>query len=184
MWELDLLYSMSFLFDRTCNTPRMFSQLVFHKWGAVMLVFQFVAILASTFFSGASIYINLVEHPAWIECGTSVAVTVFRPVYRRAAVMQVMLALLATGAGLAAWITGGSVLWLVGALLIFAVIPFTLVVIRPTNKQLLDTATDPASAQTQRLLLRWGRLHAVRSILALVSSVVFLVCVIGLPPGS
>jgi Domain of unknown function (DUF1772) len=32
--------------------------------------------------------------------------------------------------------------WLVGALLIFAVAPFTIFAIRPTNNQLLDPALD------------------------------------------
>ena len=65
-----------------------------------MPAFQFVAILAATLFSGAAIYINLAEHPARMECGTEFAVTVFGPSYRRAAVLQVILALTATIAGL------------------------------------------------------------------------------------
>lgn len=58
--------------------------------GRAMPVFQLVAILASTLFTGAAIYINLVEHPARMECGTALAATVFGPNYRRAAVMQVV----------------------------------------------------------------------------------------------
>ncbi len=44
-----------------------------------------------------------------------------------------------------------------------AVVPFTLVVIRPTNNRLLDPAFDPQSPDASRLLVRWGRLHAIRS---------------------
>jgi hypothetical protein len=65
-----------------------------------MFVFQFVATLATTLFSGAAVYINLVEHPARMACGTELAATVFGPSYRRAAVMQVGLALAATIAGI------------------------------------------------------------------------------------
>jgi hypothetical protein len=36
-----------------------------------MLVFQFMAVLAAMLFSGAAIYVNLVEHPARMECGTA-----------------------------------------------------------------------------------------------------------------
>jgi hypothetical protein len=50
----------------------------------VMLVFQFIAVLAATLFTGAAIYISLAEHPARMECGTAVAATVFGPSYRRA----------------------------------------------------------------------------------------------------
>src|SRR6266542_6958375 len=138
-----------------------------------MLAFQFVAILAATFFSGAAIYINLAEHPARMECGIEVAVTVFGPSYRRAAVMQIILALAATIAGISAWFLGAPRLWFVGTVLIFAVIPFTLIVIMPTNKKLLDPGLDRASEVTNQLLQDWGKLHAVRSNLGIGASVIF-----------
>ena len=71
-----------------------------------MLAFQFVAVLAALLFSGAAIHINLAEHPARMECGTQLAATVFGPSYRRAAVMQIILALAATIAGISAWFLG------------------------------------------------------------------------------
>jgi hypothetical protein len=143
-----------------------------------MPVFQFVAVFAATLFTGAAIYINVAEHPARMECGTAVAATVFGPSYRRAAVMQAVLALVATAGGIGAWFASASLAWLIGALLVFAVVPFTLLAIRPTNKKLLDPAIDRTSDTVHRLLQRWGRLHAVRSILALGSSIVFLDAVV------
>ena len=113
-----------------------------------MPAFQFVAILAATFFSGAAIYINLAEHPARMECGTQLAATVFGPSYRRAAVMQIIFALAAAIGGITPWFLGAPRLWFVGAVLIFAVIPFTLIVIMPTNKKLLDPALDRTSEVT------------------------------------
>ena len=146
-----------------------------------MPTFQFVAILTATLFSGAAIYVNLVEHPARMECGTEFAARVFAPSYRRAAVMQAVLASAATIAGIGAWFMDARVAWLVGALLIFAVVPFTIIAIRPTNNQLLDPALDRKSEAARRLLTRWGRLHAVRSILALAASVIFLSLVLSSP---
>src|SRR5262245_21650764 len=99
---------------------------------------QFTAILSSGLFAGAALYINLAEHPARMECGTELAATVFGPSYKRAAVMQVALALLATISGVGSWSLRGTGLWLAGAALMFIVMPFTLIVILPTNKQLLD----------------------------------------------
>ena len=139
-----------------------------------MRAFQFVAILTATLFSGAAIYVNLVEHPARMECGTELAASVFGPSYRRAAVMQAILALTATVAGIGAWLMGSPLAWLLGALLIFLVVPFTLIAIGPTNKQLLNPTLDRASEEASRLLQRWERLHSVRSILALAASAVFL----------
>src|SRR6266852_8229432 len=109
------------------------------------LAFEFTATLCAGLFSGAALYINLVEHPARMGCGTTLAATVFGPSYRRATAMHTILASAATIAGFGAWLVGAPRLWFVGAVLIFAVIPFTLIVILPTNKKLLDPALDPGS---------------------------------------
>jgi hypothetical protein len=53
---------------------------------------EFVAVLACGLFTGAAVYISLVEHPARMECGVELAATEFAPSYRRATVMQVSLA--------------------------------------------------------------------------------------------
>ena len=135
---------------------------------------EFVAILASTLFTGAAIYINLVEHPARMRCGTEIAATVWAPSYQRATVMQVTLGILSTVAGLTAWLLGLGLMWLVGALLIFCVIPLTLIAVMPTNKQLLNPELDHKSEATGILLQKWARLHAVRSLPRLVASIIFI----------
>ena len=91
-------------------------------------------------FAGAAVYVNLVEHPARVSCGSAVALAEFRPAYRRGAVMQATLAAIGTLAGIGAWLVGHGPGWLVGALLLGSVIPWTLLVIFPTNARLLDPA--------------------------------------------
>jgi len=140
--------------------------------------FEFAAVLSCSLFAGAALYINWAEHPARMECGTAVAATVFGPSYKRAAVMQAALALIATLSGVSCWILGGTVLWAAGAGLIFLVIPFTLVVIYPTNKQLLSPELDRRSENAHALLVRWGRLHAVRTAAGLSATAVFLTAII------
>ncbi len=134
----------------------------------------FVAVFACTLFTGAAIYINLVEHPARLACGTELAATQWVPSYERATVMQVSLAVLAAASGTVRWTQGGGVLWLWGAIVIFAVIPFTVVVILPTNKKLLDPNRNRGSDETRALLETWGRLHAVRTVLGLLASSLFI----------
>ncbi len=58
--------------------------------------------------------------------------------------------------------------------MLLAVIPFTLIVIFPTNKQILNPSLDKNSELASQLLSRWGRLHAVRSILSLLSFLIFI----------
>jgi uncharacterized membrane protein len=137
--------------------------------------FRFAAILSCSLFAGAALYINLAEHPARMECGTALAATVFGPSYKRAAVMQAALATVASACGAACWLLSNSALWLLGAALIFLVIPFTLIVIFPTNKRLLDPGLNRNSAQTHELLARWGKLHAVRTLVSLTATAVFLI---------
>ena len=129
-----------------------------------------VAILACAFFAGAATYINLVEHPARLSCGTEIAARQWAPSYQRATVMQASLAVMAGVAGALRWLQSGDILWLGGAVAILAVVPVTLVVILPTNKRLLEPGRDLASAETRTLLVAWGRLHAIRSLLSLVAS--------------
>ncbi|WP_136253958.1 DUF1772 domain-containing protein [Onishia niordana] len=139
-----------------------------------MDVIEIVAIMACTIFAGAAVYINVAEHPARLSCGTQVAATVFGPSYQRAAIMQASLAILAAVAGAVVALGGGGWLWWLGALAIFAVVPFTFIVIMPTNKQLLEPERDRTSEATRRLLVRWGRLHAVRSALSLVAALLYV----------
>jgi uncharacterized membrane protein len=135
---------------------------------------EFVAVLACSLFTGAAVYLSLVEHPARMECGVEIAATEFPPSYRRATVMQAILAAIGLVSSIAAWLAGASVLWVVGGVLLGSVIPFTLIVILPTNKQLLNPALDKHSAQTGQLLARWAMLHAVRSVLSGLALLLFL----------
>ena len=149
-----------------------------HREGAVLELTEFIAILCATLFTGAAIYVNLAEHPARMACGTELAATEWVPSYKRATRMQVPLAVISTLTALVSWSLTENILWLVGALLIFAVIPFTLIAIRPTNELLLHPARDRASAETRALLQKWGKLHSVRSILSLLASAVLLIAIL------
>jgi hypothetical protein len=131
-------------------------------------------LLCSGLFAGAALYITFVEHPARMSCGTTVALTQFAPSYKRATIMQASLAALGTIAAIAAWLQGAPTTWLTGGLLLGAVIPFTLIVILPTNNRLLDPSLDKGSELAKQLLQRRGKLHAVRSGLSLISFLTFL----------
>ena len=145
-----------------------------------MLVgFQFLGVLCCTLFAGAAIYISLVEHPARMGCDTKTAARVWAPSYKRATVMQAPLAGLSFLAGIGAWLFGGGILWLIGAVLIGLVIPFTFIGVMPTNHQLLAPGRDLSSAETRSLLDKWGRLHAVRSALSFLGAIVYLVSLFG-----
>jgi hypothetical protein len=137
-------------------------------------ILETIATFACEIFTGAAVYINLVEHPARMQCGTRLAATEFGPSYRRAAVMQASLAAIGFAAATAAWLVGSSSWWLVGGIFLGSVIPFTLIAIMPTNKKLLQPDLDKESEAALGLLKKWGRLHAVRTLLSLIAFLIFL----------
>lgn len=141
------------------------------------MLLALLATLCAGLFAGAAIYITAVEHPARLACGPTIAVKTFAPSYHRGAVMQASLAVAGCGAGVAAWVQNANGWLLLGALLLGSVVPFTLLVIFPTNKRLLDPALLAETPEARALLTRWGQLHAVRS---LVSAVAFVICLLSL----
>jgi hypothetical protein len=130
----------------------------FLEWGATV---------AAGLFAGAAAYVSVVEHPARVSLGPRAAVDEFGPSYRRGAAMQAPLSLLGAAVGIVRWATGGSAAWLVGGLALGALVPFTLLVIMPTNTRLLDARLDAGSDEASALLRRWARLHAVRTVVSL-----------------
>ena len=135
---------------------------------------EFVAVLACSLFTGAAIYLSLVEHPARMECGVEIAATEFPPSYRRATALQATLAALGLLCSIAAWFAGATFWWLIAGALLGSVIPFTLIVILPINKQLLNPALNKKSPEAGQLLARWGALHAIRSVLSGLALLLFL----------
>src|SRR5260370_26139746 len=139
------------------------------------MLLERLSTLSAGLFAGAAIYVNLVEHPARMECGTGLAVTEFAPSYRRGAVMQGALGAIGFLSATAAWLKGSSFWWLSGGIVLLAVIPFTLVVIFPTNKQLFDHSLVKNSELASNLLIRWGPFHAVIISLGLISFLIVLI---------
>ena len=136
--------------------------------------FEFIATLSAALFAGAAIYINVVEHPARMGLDTRLAATQWAPSYQRATWLQAPLAVVSFVTAAGAWLSGDNLLWLVAGLCIGAVVPFTFIVIMPTNKQLLAEGRDLGSAETRQLLERWSRLHGVRSLLSTIAVVLML----------
>jgi hypothetical protein len=57
--------------------------------------------------------------------------------------------------------------WGLAAVSAGAAIPLTLIAIMPTNRELL--ATRVPDTRTRTLLIRWGRLHLIRTALGLIA---------------
>jgi hypothetical protein len=88
--------------------------------------------------------------------------------------MQASLAAVAGALGFVAAWTTGDWRWVVGAVLILANGPYTLIGVMPTNHKLKAIAEADAGPRSRALLVSWGRLHAVRTALGLAAVLAYL----------
>jgi len=129
-------------------------------------------------FTGAAFYINVAEQPARLHLMPSQLVKQWAPSYKRGFIMQSSLAILSGMTGLYVFAQTQSWPWLIGAALILANWPYTLLVIMPTNRKLLAITakgTDGgAGLDPVELVQKWGQLHAIRTILGILATIMFV----------
>src|ERR1700680_3522851 len=94
-----------------------------------------LALAFSAGFSGAALYINLVEQPARLALDDSALLSEWRPSDRRGFAMLATLALIAGVLGLATYFEANDVRWLVGAIIIVGSWPYTYFAMVPMNNR-------------------------------------------------
>jgi hypothetical protein len=138
-----------------------------------MLAGQLALALAAAF-TGAAIYVSIAEQPARLGLDDRALLAEWKPAYRRGYRMQASIVIAGGLSGLVAYVYFLDWRWLVGAVVLLANWPYTTYVIMPTNQRLMETPLDAVTAETRRLLERWGMFHGGRSALGLVATLLFL----------
>jgi Domain of unknown function (DUF1772) len=133
-----------------------------------------LALAIAAVFTGAAIYINIAEQPARLQLDNRSLLAEWKLAYKRGYMMQASLAIVGGLFGLVAFLSTLDWRWLLGAVVLLANWPYTIFVMMPTNRLLMDTPPEAATAETRGMLRRWGTLHAARSALGLVATLTFL----------
>ena len=131
-----------------------------------------LAMVVAALFTGAAFYISAVEQPARLALDDAALLAEWKPSYKRGTLMQAPLALIGAVLGVLAFLGSYDWRWLLGAALMLANWPYTLLAIMPTNKRLLAIA--PGDPELRPLIRRWGRLHAGRTALGAAATLAFL----------
>jgi hypothetical protein len=144
------------------------------RTGDVAMLAGQLALIVAALFAGAAVYVSVAEQPARLSLDDRGLLTQWKPAYKRGTAMQAPLAIIGFLLGLAAWWQTGHWAWLLGAAILIANWPYTLLGIMPTNRILM--ATEPASAgpDSRALIEKWGALHAGRTALGFAATLIFL----------
>jgi hypothetical protein len=133
-----------------------------------------LALILAGAFAGAALYVNVTEQPARLALDGQSLLRQWKLSYARAAPMQAALAALSGILGLlAAWQTADW-RWLIGALLILANWPYTMLWVMPVNHRLRAFSDEQADSAHRGLIETWARLHAVRTALGIAAALAYL----------
>jgi len=140
------------------------------------MIITALALATAAAFTGAAAYVNWCEQPARLTLDDTSLLQEWKLSYANGTRMQASLALVSGLLGLAAFYFEHRAMAAVGGILMLANWPYTLLVIMRTNRQL--GAMTGADAAARPLIKKWGRLHAVRTLLGFAGLLAFLLAAV------
>jgi hypothetical protein len=130
-------------------------------------------------FSGAALYVNIVEQPARLALDARSIIREWVSSNRRGFVMLSVLAIISGLCGYTEYARTGDVRWLIGATIILASWPYAYFVITPVNILLYDARRDASAIR--ELTREWGLLEWGQTAIGLAAAYMFAWPII-LPP--
>jgi Domain of unknown function (DUF1772) len=136
-----------------------------------------LALLVAALFSGAALYVSLVEQPARLGLDDASLLAEWKRSYRRGAVLQASLSLIGFGLGIVAG-HQGSWLWFFGGIVLLANWPYTFLCVEPINRKIKAFVPGTTGAQLHGLVARWGHRHGVRTALGALACLIFVLAIV------
>jgi hypothetical protein len=138
------------------------------------MIFGDLALISASAFAGAALYVSVAEQPARLLLDDQALLSEWKPSYKRGTAMQAPLAVVGCIFGMIAWWHARELGFLVGAVFMISNWPWTLLAVMPTNNALMAIDVANTTPQTRSLIVKWGTLHAVRSVFGLIATIAFL----------
>jgi Domain of unknown function (DUF1772) len=136
-----------------------------------------LALLVAALFTGAALYVSLVEQPARLGLDDASLLGEWTRSYRRGAILQASLSLIGFGLGIVAGHQQGSWLWFFGGIVLLANWPYTFLCIAPVNRKLRGFVPGSSDGQVHMLVAHWGQLHGVRTALGALACLIFVLAI-------
>jgi hypothetical protein len=135
-----------------------------------------IAVIATGVFTGGALMQSIVDHPARQSTEPAAAIGQMQATLKFADPYMPILVLLGSASMMVTYYLHNRTWHIVAAaLLLFVIIPFTLIFIFPVNKEMLALSGAAHEHPAIRSLMRrWGRLHAVRSALGCAALIVIV----------
>ncbi|KAF7176493.1 hypothetical protein CNMCM7691_002811 [Aspergillus felis] len=145
------------------------------------IITQATAVITGTFLSGTMMGLSLIEIPVLLDTATQASdllqhfVRLYDIGHKMMPSLAITTCLLYGHAMTSVRAAGRSGLpHMIAAVTTISMVPFTWLVMAPTNNALFRMHSDPAApnlGEAQQLLVRWAKLHAVRSLFPLAGAV-------------
>jgi len=133
-----------------------------------------LALIVAAVFAGAAVYVNVAEQPARLDLDDRSLLVEWKPSYKRGFAMQAPLAIAGFLLGVLAWQQTHDWRWFLGAAVLVANWPYTLIGIMPTNHKIMAADPTQPGPEARTLVNKWGNLHAVRTALGFAATLIFL----------
>jgi Domain of unknown function (DUF1772) len=132
-----------------------------------------IALTLAAAFTGAALYINLVEQPARMALDDSALLSEWRPSDHRGVALLAALALIAALLAFAMYFETHDAIWAIGAVCIMLSWPYTFFAIVPMNNRILAVSAGEQAA-ARGLVQTWGLLQYGMTAIGAAACVIFL----------